>query len=89
MHSTTASATANGYTLTVTYARTARAGWDVPLRIEVVGAEPLAGKQITVGIDREYLSLFETQVCGPIPPTSRGIWTPCSGNSTVRTTATT
>lgn len=72
VHSTTASATANGYTLTVTYARIARAGWDVPLRIEVVGAEPLAGKQITVGIDREYLSLFETQGVWPDPADESG-----------------
>lgn len=72
VHSTTASAGADGYTVTVTYARVARAGWDVPLRIQLLAPEPLAGKKITVTVGREYLALFETQGLWPDPADESG-----------------
>jgi hypothetical protein len=72
VHSATATAGADGYTVTVTYARVARAGWDVPLRIRIEAPEPLAGKQITVTVGREYLALFETQGLWPEPADETG-----------------
>src|SRR6478735_5826140 len=72
VHSTTSSASAEGYTVTVTYAWVARAGWDVPLRIQVQASEPLVGKRITVTVDRVYLALFETQGLWPEPADESG-----------------
>ncbi len=72
VHSSTASSTGDGYTAIVTYARVARAGWDVPFRIQVNGPEPLAGRTITIGVDRDYLSVFETQGLWPDPTDESG-----------------
>jgi hypothetical protein len=66
VHSRQASASAAGYTVTVQYAGVARAGLDVPLRIEVSSEQPF-GKEITLAINREYFAIFETQGFHPEP----------------------
>ena len=72
VHTSTATSTADGYMLTVTYARIARAGWDVPLRIQITAPQPLQGSSITVSVDRDYLNLFETQGLWPEPADESG-----------------
>lgn len=72
VRSATATASADGYAVSVTYAQVARAGWDVPLRIQILAPEPLAGKQITVTVGRDYLALFETQGLWPEPADETG-----------------
>lgn len=60
------------WSLTVTYAATARAGWDVPLSIRVTAPGPLAQRPVTLSIDRAYLDLFETQGWNPDPSSATG-----------------
>ena len=71
VRSTQASATASGYRLTVTYAGIARAGLDVPLRVEVVSDHPW-GEHVTLSISREYFTIFETQGFFPDADSSTG-----------------
>ncbi|TKV57816.1 hypothetical protein FDO65_16925 [Nakamurella flava] len=76
VRSDTRTATVTGgdgtWSLTVTYAATARAGWDVPLSIRVQAPGPLAQRPVTLAIDRAYLDLFETQGWNPDPSSSTG-----------------
>ena len=72
VHTTTVSASADGYTLTVTYARTARAGWDVPLRFDLTSTESLSDKKLQFTVDRAYLDMFETQGVNPEPSDENG-----------------
>ncbi|MTD14938.1 hypothetical protein GIS00_13415 [Nakamurella sp. YIM 132087] len=66
-------ASGNGYTLSVTYPRIARAGLDVPFRVEVTAPEPFPSDQsITVRITREYLTIFESQGLHPETSAERG-----------------
>jgi len=60
VHSRTVRTTANGYTLTVTYPQTARAGLDVPWRVHVhhPGGFPA---QIVIAVSTDYFRMFETQ----------------------------
>lgn len=63
-------ATGSGYTLTVEYPSTARAGLDVPLQVTVErpsGLDP----RLTLAISGEYLDAFETQAFHPEPAESR------------------
>ena len=66
VHTSQASASAHGYKLTVTYAGVARAGLDVPMRVEVDSDRPW-GEHITLSISREYFTIFETQGFHPEP----------------------
>ena len=69
-------AEAAGYRLAVTYARTARSGLDVPLRIELTAPGPLAdgplAEGVTLSISREYLNIFEQQGFHPEPASTTG-----------------
>ncbi|WP_029136928.1 hypothetical protein [Nakamurella lactea] len=69
VHSKRVEATAGGYTLSVEYAGVARAGLDVPLRIEVASEHPF-GKEITLAVNRGYFTIFETQGFHPEPSAS-------------------
>ena len=60
VHRRTVTVSGGGYTLTVLYAGVARPGLDVPLRVSVT-SEHGFGKQITLGVDRRYLGIFESQ----------------------------
>jgi hypothetical protein len=66
VHSRTTRTHENGYTLTVTYAQSARAGWDVPFRMHVHHPGGF-GKQLTIGISLDYFQMFETQGFFPDP----------------------
>jgi hypothetical protein len=66
VHTATATSTAGSYTLSVTYASIARAGLDVPLRIQV-DADGGFSEDITLAIDAGYFGLFETQGFLPEP----------------------
>lgn len=76
VHSRHVSATADGYTLTVTYAGVARPGLDVPLRIELMAAEPFAdgplNDEIVLAITGSYFDIFETQGFHPEPSATTG-----------------
>lgn len=72
VRTTTASSGDGAWTLTVTYAEVARAGWDVPLSIRVTAPGPLAERPVTLTIDRAYLDLFETQGWNPDPASATG-----------------
>ncbi len=71
VHTSQASASAHGYKLTVTYAGVARAGLDVPMRVEVDSDRPW-GEHITLSISREYFTIFETQGFFPDADSSTG-----------------
>ena len=71
VHTSRATATAGGYTLTVTYAGIARAGLDVPMRVEVDADHPW-GEHVTLSISREYFTIFETQGFFPDADSSTG-----------------
>jgi hypothetical protein len=71
VHTRQASASAGGYTLTVTYAGIARAGLDVPMRVQVDSDHPW-GEHITLSISREYFTIFETQGFFPDADSSTG-----------------
>jgi hypothetical protein len=60
VHRRTVTVSGGGYTLTVLYAGVARPGLDVPLRVSVTSDHGF-GKQITLGVDRRYLGIFESQ----------------------------
>lgn len=66
VHSRTASRTANGYTLTVTYPQSARAGLDVPLRVAVHHPGGI-GDDVTLAISSDYFRMFESQGTYPDP----------------------
>jgi hypothetical protein len=60
VHSRTTSATANGYTLTITYPQSARAGLDVPLRVGVHHPGGI-NDDLTLAISTDYFRMFESQ----------------------------
>lgn len=66
VHSRTASTTGNGYTLTVTFPQSARAGLDVPLRIGVYNPGGI-GHDLTLAISSDYFRMFESQGTYPDP----------------------
>jgi hypothetical protein len=66
VRSTEVSSSADGYTLTVTYAAVARAGLDVPFHVEVSNADGLT-QDITLRINARYFDIFETQGFHPEP----------------------
>lgn len=70
----TVSASGDGFRLTVVYATVARAGLDVPLRVQV---DRLDGSDfdddVTLEINARYLSIFETQGFQPDPDQSAAV----------------
>lgn len=66
VHAGTASASANGYDLTVTYPHVARAGLDIPWNLRLVHAGGFQG-DITVAISKDYYDIFEFQGMHPEP----------------------
>ena len=66
VHSTQVTSEADGYSLVVTYPATARAGLDVPFRVEVTHAEGFSD-DITLRISARYFDIFETQGFHPEP----------------------
>jgi hypothetical protein len=66
VHTSTASATANGWTLSLSYPRVARAGLDVTWRATVQHPGGF-GKEITLAVTGDYLNIFETQGFHPDP----------------------
>jgi hypothetical protein len=69
VRTSTATSVADGYSLSVTYAAVARAGLDVPFRIQVDAADGFS-EDITLAIDAGYFGLFETQGFLPEPAES-------------------
>jgi hypothetical protein len=55
-----------GYTLRIVYPQVARAGLDVPWRVEVEHSGGL-GKAVTIAVSSDYLRMFETQGWYPTP----------------------
>lgn len=76
VHSRQTSVSADGYTLTVTYAGIARPGLDVPLRIELRAPEPFEdgplSEEIVLSINGSYFDFFETQGFHPEPSATSG-----------------
>jgi len=66
VHSRTVSASADGYTLTVTYAGIARPGLDVPLKIVLTSDKELV-HDIEIAVSSGYFDIFETQGFHPDP----------------------
>jgi hypothetical protein len=60
VHSRTVRTASAGYTMTVTYAETARAGLDVPFRIEVHHDGGFT-TGLTLAVTMDYFRMFETQ----------------------------
>jgi hypothetical protein len=66
VHAGTASSTANGYQLTVTYPRVARSGLDVPWNLRLTHSGGFQ-HDITVAISADYYDIFEFQGMHPEP----------------------
>ena len=66
VHTSTASAEANGYHLALRYPSVARAGLDTPWQVTVTRPGGL-GKQVTLAITGDYFNIFETQGFHPEP----------------------
>lgn len=66
VHSYTATASKDGYTLAVTYPTIGRAGLDVPFTIRVT-APGRIDTDVIVGISADYFRMFETQGFFPDP----------------------
>ena len=66
VHAGTASATSNGYQLTVTYPHVARAGLDIPWNLRLTHPGGFTGN-ITVAISANYYDIFEFQGMHPQP----------------------
>jgi hypothetical protein len=60
VHSTTQSTAAGGYTMSVTYAESARAGLDVPFRAHIHDAGGFTSG-LTLAVSMDYFRMFETQ----------------------------
>lgn len=69
VHSRSTSTTGNGYALAVTYPQSARAGLDVPLRIDVRRDRPFDG-DLTLAVTADYFRMFESQGTYPDPDSS-------------------
>lgn len=61
----TRTASADGYTVTVEYARTARAGLDVPWTVTVNSEHGFDGP-LTLAVTGEYFAIFESQAREPM-----------------------
>ncbi|GAB3600470.1 hypothetical protein GCM10027446_33750 [Angustibacter peucedani] len=66
VHSAQRTATGDGYTATLTYARIARSGWDVPWTVQVRHPGGFDGA-ITLAVDADYFDIFESQRFFPEP----------------------
>lgn len=66
VRSATESARTDGYQVTVTYARIARAGLDVPFRIRVQAPHDI-DRNVVIAIPAAYFRIFETQGFFPEP----------------------
>lgn len=66
VHSAAESATNSGYRLTVTYARVARAGLDVPLTIQLAAPAPLH-QNVVISISSGYFRILEILGFQPAP----------------------
>ena len=66
VHSRTTSSTSSGYTLTVTYPQSARAGLDVPLRVGVHHPGGISDDLI-LAISADYFRMIESQGTFPDP----------------------
>jgi hypothetical protein len=69
VHSRTTSQSSNGYTLSVTYARVARAGLDVPWRVRV-HRDGGVNSDLSLAVSTDYFRMFETQGFYPTPDSS-------------------
>jgi hypothetical protein len=68
VRSSEATASAGGWTVTVTYASVARAGLDVPWQVSV-GREGGFTGPITVAVTADYFDIYEEQGLDPAPTT--------------------
>jgi hypothetical protein len=66
VRSRTVEASAVGYTMRVTYPQTARAGLDVPWRVEIRHPGGF-GAALTLAVSADYFRMFETQGFYPTP----------------------
>jgi hypothetical protein len=66
VRSATDSARNDGFQVSVTYARIARAGLDVPFTIRIQAPEPITG-DVVIAISADYFRMFETQGFFPEP----------------------
>jgi hypothetical protein len=66
VHSSTATATRLGYTMTLDYPAVARAGLDVPWKVSVQHPGGF-GKELTLAVTGDYFDIFETQAFHPEP----------------------
>ena len=66
VHSTTASASQDGWTVDVEYPAIARAGLDVPWTVKVTHPGGF-GDQVTLAVKGSYFEIFETQGWQPSP----------------------
>jgi hypothetical protein len=66
VHTSTATATSNGWTLTLHYPRVARAGLDVQWQATVTHPGGF-GKEITLAVTGDYFNIYETQGFHPEP----------------------
>ena len=66
VHSSTTTDSRGGYTASFTYARVARAGWDVPWRVQVSHPGGFDGS-VTLAVNADAFQIFETQRFWPEP----------------------
>jgi hypothetical protein len=66
VHTSTASASRGGYTLTLRYPGVARAGLDIEWQVTVRHPGGF-GKEVTLGVTGDYFDIFETQGFHPQP----------------------
>jgi hypothetical protein len=66
VHSSTATASRLGYTMTLHYPAVARAGLDVPWEVTVEHPGGF-GKELTLAVTADYFDIFETQAFHPEP----------------------
>src|SRR4051794_8440244 len=60
VHSTTTTASGDGYTASFTHARIARAGWDVPWSVRITHPGGFDGS-VTLAINADYFRIYESQ----------------------------
>lgn len=60
-------ASGNGYTMSLTYPRVARAGLDIPWRLTVHAPPSGFPKQLTIAVSNRYWDIFEFQGLHPEP----------------------
>lgn len=67
VRSATATASSGPWTMTVTYPQVARAGLDVPFRVDLVSAAGPVAQPVTLAFENHYLDVFEHQDLRPDP----------------------